>query len=130
MKLMEIDLVGKAQEVERLRAEVLNAERRAQGNKFVLVSNPILSLSYVLTYKLQVLLSMQQSTHMLSLTCTQLLQYMLAWRIWMAMEGLIHKWAFTLQEALLELPLLEEQPSLQILPGDDDHIKLHMLGSK
>nr|GMD40084.1 protein FLX-like 4 [Ipomoea batatas] len=31
MKLMEIDLVGKAQEVERLRAEVLNAERRDQA---------------------------------------------------------------------------------------------------
>lgn len=34
MKLMEKDLIAMAKEVERLRAEVLNAEKRAQGNQY------------------------------------------------------------------------------------------------
>ena len=37
MQIMEKDMVGMAAELERLRAEVLNAEKRAHGNQFKLM---------------------------------------------------------------------------------------------
>lgn len=137
MKLLETDLVAKATEVERLRTEMLNAERRAQGIKFMLVFNPIFfSLSLITLYS-QAMLPTQQSTRMVSLTCTQLLlQYTLAQLIWMAMEDLTHKspekGRFPMAPLeLLPLDLeLEARPPFQIPPGDKDLIKLRVLGSK